>query len=256
MKKIILFALVSISVFQNSYSQSYERIKNHNLIFNCDIASGNPYTIAASSILTGLTNYYILNDAFFENSFAYGIYSTDTDNLKVKTLNPMGITARELFNNMQVGLKLGYQTYSPEFFNFGLYSSAHYKVEQFEVGYNDDNMDYHRAQRMLFGATALFSFGNMGQASRVIVEAGCRYSMRLGYTSPLGEEKKQLNNGLVSHYAVKFASRGLWQNIGIYADINHFDLWNDSYRDSKLKNVTIGITWTITPQQADSRRDE
>ena len=150
-------------------------------------------------------------------------------------------------------LKIGYQTYSPEFVNAGIYASAHYKLDQFQVGVDDDHMANHRAQRVLVGATALLSLGSMGQASRVIIEAGCRYSLGLAYKSPLGTDKKQLNDGLVSHFAIKLASRGMMQNVGIYADINHFNLWKDFRPNQKLNNMTFGLTWTITPQQVDER---
>lgn len=253
MKKIfILFIFFGFCI--NVFAQS-NRFKNHHFIFNGDIASGNPYTMAASSIVTGLANYYLLNDAFFENSFAYSLYTTNDDNLKVKTMNPTGLTAKELFNNIQVGLKLGYQTYSPEFINAGIYASAHYKLEQFKVGNNDDNMKKHKAQRALLGITGLVSLGSMGQASRVILEAGVRYSMSLAYQSPFGTKKDQLNNGITSHYAIKLASRGMWQNIGVYADIDHFNMWKNYESGKKLKSCTFGITWTITPQQVEDRKD-
>ena len=93
----------------------------------------------------------------------------------------------------------------------------------------------------------------MGQASRVIIEADCRYSLGLACKSPLGTDKKQLNDGLVSHFAIKLASRGMMQNVGVYADINHFNLWKDFRPNQKLKNMTFGLTWTITPQQVDER---
>lgn len=243
---LILSLFCATTIIQ---AQSDVRFKNHHIIFNGDIASGNPYVMAASSVLTGLANYHLLNDAFFENSFIYGIYSTNVDGLKVRTMNPMGLNASELFNNIQVGIKLGYQTYSPEFFNCGIYASAHYKLDQFKVGYNDDNMQKHRAQRILLGINALLSLGSMDQPSRVIIEAGLRYSLGLAYKSPLGNDKEQLNNGIVGHYAIKIASRGMMQNIGVFADINHFNMWKDLRPNQKLNNYTLGITWTITPQQ-------
>lgn len=166
----------------------------------------------------------------------------------------MGLSARELFNNVQAGFKLGYQTYSPEFVNFGIYASAHYKLDQFKVGYKSSDMDGHRAQRALIGATALISLGSMESPSRVIIEAGCRYSLGLSYKSALGDDKDLPSDGFVSHFAVKLASRGLLQDIGIYTDINHFNMWNDYKPGHKLNDVTFGIVWKITPQQADNRR--
>lgn len=124
MKKVLL-SIVALSMMTiGAVAQSNVHFKNHHLIFNGDLAFGSPYTAAVSSIVTGLANYYLLNDAFFENSFAYSTYSVNKDGVKAKTMNPMGITAKELFNNVQTGLKVGYQTYSPEFVNAGIYASA------------------------------------------------------------------------------------------------------------------------------------
>ncbi|MCD8296975.1 MAG: hypothetical protein LUC88_05320 [Prevotella sp.] len=223
------------------------------MISNIELASGSPYTFAASSIITGLANYYLLNDAFFENSFIYGLYTMNVDGLKARTMNPMGITASEFFNNIQAGYKIGYQTYNPEFFNCGIYASADYKLDQFKIGTDHDDMQRHRAQRILVGATALVSLGSMDKPTRIIIEAGCRYSIGLSYKSPMSDDNSQLNNGLISHFAVKVASRGMLQDIGIFADINHFNLWKDYNPGQKLKNITLGFTWKITPQQADKR---
>ena len=255
MKRIVLIAMAIMVFATSSQARREDKVKNHNIIFNGDLTAGNLYTFAASSVVTGLANYYLLNNAFFENSFAYNFYSTNVDGLDAKTLNPMGLTARELFNNLQVGLKFGYQTYRPEFFNYGIYGTAHYKTDQLKVGYDEENMSYHRAQRVLVGATALLSLGSMEKPSRVIIEAGCRYSLGFAYKSPISNDKDQLNNGLVSHFGIKLASRGLLQNVGVFADITHFNMWKNFLPNHKLKNWSVGFTWTITPQQADERKD-
>ena len=92
----------------------------------------------------------------------------------------------------------------------------------------------------------------MEQANRVIIEAGCRYSIGLNYKSSNPNNDLSLNNGLVSHFAIKVASRGMLQNLGVFADINHFNLWK-TQDGRKLNNYTFGLTWTLTPQQIDER---
>ena len=253
MKKLCILMLVMLNLYNTSMAKGKSHIRNNHLILNAEVASGSPYTFAVSSVITGLLNYYVLNDAFFENSYTYTFYSTNIDGLKARTMNPMGLTAREMFNNIQTGLKLGYQTYRPEFFNCGIYATAHYKMEQFKVGYDSDNMFNHRIQRVLVGATALVSLGSMKQPQRVIIEAGLRYSIPLTYKSPNGNGKSMLNEGYSSHYAVKIASRGMLQDIGIFADIDHFNLWKNYKPNHRLRDFSIGVTWKITPQQADER---
>ena len=78
MKKVLLSIVVWSMTVIGAVAQSNVHFKNHHLIFNGDLAFGSPYTAAASSVVTGLANYYLLNDAFFENSFAYSTYSVNT----------------------------------------------------------------------------------------------------------------------------------------------------------------------------------
>ena len=253
MKKYIFVLLCLLALPNMLSAQSDLRIRNHNLIFNAELNTGNVYSFAASSVVTGLMNYYLLKDDFFENSFVYSFYQTDIDGMKIRAKNPQGLAAYEVFNNLQGGIKIGYQTYRPEFFNFGVYASGHYKLEQFDVEENSLKSK-HQIQRVLCGATALLSLGSMEQASRVIIEAGLRYSIGVKYESPWGNDKSMLNNGLVSHFAIKVASRGMMQNLGLFADIGHFDLFKNLGSNQKVRDYVIGFTWTITPQQADDRR--
>ena len=37
--------------------------------------------------------------------------------------------------------------------------------------------------------------------------------------------------------------------------IDHFNMWKNYGSGKKLKNYTFGITWTITPQQVEDRKD-
>lgn len=249
---LLLFFL--LAVINSANAQRDNHIKNHNLILNADVGFGSPYTFALSSVATGLANYYLFNDAFFENSYIYSLYSAKPDGLKARTMNPMGLSAYNLFNNVQAGMKVGYQTYTPESFNFGIYGSVHYKLDQFEIGVDTDHMTRQRADRLLLGATALLSFGSMEEASRVIVEIGERYSLPLSYKSSFSDSIDQLNSGFISHFAIKLASRGLMQDVGVFVDVNHFNLWKDFRPDYKLNDVTFGISWKITPQQAGDRR--
>ena len=253
MKRIIIVAVAIMALATDLQAQRVEKIRNHNLIFNVDVTSGNVYAFAASSAVTGLANYYLFRSAFFENSFAYSFYSTNVSGLDARTLNPMGMTARELLGNIGVGLKLGYQTYHTGFFNYGAYATAHYKSDRLKVGYDSDSMTHHHAQRALLGGAALLSLGSMEQPSRVIVEAGLRYSLPIAYSSPESDDNIRQAGGLATHFGVKLASRGLLQNVGLFADIDHFSRWKNHPQGHKLKDWSIGITWTITCEQADNR---
>ena len=85
-----------------------------------------------------------------------------------------------------------------------------------------------------------------------MVEGGLRYSMVLDYKGPLANDKQDLRNGLVSHYAITVKGSNAIQNFGIFADINHFNLLKDD--QSKLNMITIGLMWSVTPGQSKSEQ--
>lgn len=247
MKKILSLVILTILCCCNIYGQQVEKIRNHNLIFNGEVAFGNLYSALVSSGVGAING--LLNTPFFENSLIESVYSTKANELTVKPMKYYGVTARDLFGDMQFGIKLGYQTYNSGFFNCGAYASAHYGLHQFNVETGMETQR-HRAQRALLGATARFSFGTMEQSTRVIAEAGIRYSMALAYKSPLSTDKDQMGSGLASHYSVMLAGPQYLQNVGIYVDVNHFNLWKDYGQGAKLNHYIVGITCTITIQQA------
>ena len=67
MKKILSSVILTTLCCCNIYGQQVEKIRNHNLIFNGDIAFGNLYSTIVSSGVSGAIN-GLLNTPFFENS--------------------------------------------------------------------------------------------------------------------------------------------------------------------------------------------
>lgn len=247
MKKFLSLFMVAALYCGNVQGQQEDVIRNHNLIFNGEIAFSNVYTWLVSSSAAGAIN-GLLNTSFFENSLIESVYSTKTDDLTVKPMKYYGATANDLFGDMQLGIKLGYQTYNPGFFNIGAYASAHYKLSQFRVE-TDRNTQKHRTQRALLGITTRFSFGSMEQSTRVIVEAGVRYNFALAYKSPMSTDKDQTRSGLSSHYALMLAGPRYLQDVGVFVDVNHFNMWKNTGYGEKLNHYTIGLTWRATIPQ-------
>lgn len=259
--KIILIILsgilCSIRTSAQEYAPSYH---SHNFYFHVEMNSGNIYPFAGWSILSG-----VLNSAFkynlFESGFAYDLFTGDNE--KTKYNSPIGFSAVNIFNHIQPGVKIGYYSdYINSPFNWGILATGGYKINQFQMYEMDDYVRQciHRAQ---IGAMMLLAFGKNGASTQAMIEIGAKYNIATKFKSGDITDSKALNNGVSSHFALKFGGAGWLQNIGVYADIDHYKLYNSSYeyngwkpfKDNNLKNITIGVCVTVTPSQAARRRD-
>lgn len=236
-----------------------DKAKSHNLYFRIDLASGNIYPVV-TSMATGLFNYW-LDQPLFETSYNYSFITAkyNDEKLDVKKYKFNGLTAHDLFNDVQVGIKLGYQTYSTELFNFGLYASGHYKIDQFQIkGAGDAGYCNHNIHRIQLGLNAFTSIGRMGDPLKVSIEAGCRYNIGCLYKNPYDNDTDMLNNGLCSHFALKFAGEGILQDFGVFANFNHYNLLKEKEiigGVNEIKGWSIGLTFSLTPQQIENKRD-
>lgn len=233
------------------------KARHPSFYYGIDLTYGNIYTFAVSSCITGVLN-YLVNDTVFENGYEYVFHNViPGSNFKKNSLT--GIKFNDLFNNFQGGVKVGYRTDFTGFTNVGIYGSAHYRLDNYFLSSSSvSEPESHRADRIYIGANLLLILGKIDYDFKVTIEAGLRYSLGVNYKSPYGQDLHQLNNGFISHYAIKFSGPSLLQNLGVFVDISHFNLLNEDYisnnirpyENIKFKPITLGITWTITPHQA------
>lgn len=243
-----LFYLMALFFMPNLVSGQIAR-DNH-LYFHVDFAAGNVYTAAFPSLATwGLNE--LTKSNIFESALEVPFYSTDGFDLEQYSM--VGYTAHDLFKDIHPSLKIGYQTRRMSDFNWGIYASGEYLMNQFKTQYSNLGYESNRLQRFLVGGSAFAVIGGVDKMYHFMIEAGCRYSMVLNYKGPLADGKNGINNGLVSHFAFKVTGAGVIQDFGIYADFNHFDLLKRD--DTKLKMFNIGIMWTVTPGQRKTRTD-
>lgn len=237
-----------------------DRAKDHNLYFHVEMTSGNIYPVV-SSMVTGLFNYW-LDRPVFETGYNYSFLSAkyEGSKLDVKNNSFNGITARELFNDIYVGVNVGYQTYKPQTFNFGFYASAGYKIDQFRIrGWEEADYGRHNIHRAQVGLTAFTTIGSLDNPLKVTVEAGCRYNIPVLYNSPYDDKAKSLESGLTSHFAVKFAGEGVLQDFGVFANFNHYNLLDKEKclgPVNELRRWTVGLSFSLTPTQISNKRSE
>ncbi len=239
MKKILILAL-SLMAVEQTYSQSH-------LYYKLDVGTNHIYSFAVANLATGWLN-ALTDRMLFDNAYSY-TYLNDLDNTgyKSKQYSITGITAREFFSDVTAGAKIGYQSASPEVFNWGLFASAHYRVNQFKSSINNIDDELHNdIQRLLLGGGILLSFGDIESSTRLTFEAALRYEMPLSYKGLYGNSTNLLNKGLSSHFAIRVNGYGVLQGLGIYADIPHYEIFKDR-ESGNLKMYTFGIIYTITP---------
>lgn len=252
----ICILLSSVNVIGQNYTPNYH---SHNFYLHVEMNAGNIYPFAGWSILSGALN-SALKYNLFESGFAYDLY-TGTGN-KTKNNSPIGFNAVNIFNHIQPGIKLGYYSdYINSPFNWGILATAGYKINQFKLD-NFGSYTRQNIQRMQLGALLLLAFGKNGASTQAMIEVGARYNIATNYKGGDIHDKNALTNGLSSHFALKFGGSGWLQNIGVFADFDHYTLYNKEYEingvkpfiNNNLKNITIGVCVTVTPSQADRRR--
>ena len=235
-KSKIILTLLCLLIFIDVKAQK-------NFYHRIDIGSSNIYTFVLSNIATGFANYYS-NDILFDNSYIYTLYSGD---FRTKGLNPMGISVREIFNDAFAGVKLGYHSESLNSFNWGVYGSAHYRINQVNAR-SKDTEEYHieRFQYLKPGVGVLLTFGGIERDLIVQFEAAARYDIPINYKGIYGSETNNLNNGISSHYSLKFAGNKAF-SIGLFVDLTHYNLYKE--HNLKLKPFSFGAVFTITPKR-------
>lgn len=222
-----------------------------------DVGSSNIYTFVLSNLITGYANYFT-HDILFDNSYVYTIYGGEVDgeSVKTKAFNPMGITASDLFNDAFAGVKLGYKSDLMGAFNWGIYASGHFRINQFKVK-STDIEDYSKERFNYFkpGIGLLLTLGGIESRIKVEFEAAARYDFPVGYKGLWGTNAKDvLGKGLSSHYSIKVGGYS-WFSAGVFADLCHYDLYTNRQSNSSFKPYSFGVTFTITPKRGEDIYD-
>jgi hypothetical protein len=215
-----------------------------NFYHRIDVGTSNVYPFVISNIITGYANYYT-NDILFDDSYVYTLYSGD---LQTKAMNPMGVTASDLFNDVFAGVKLGYKTDNLSSFNWGVYLSGHYRINQIQTRI-DESADYTKEcfQYIKPGAGFLLTFGSVENKLTVELEGAVRYDIPLNYKGMFGDDKSEvMKSGLSSHYSLKFAGHHSF-SLGAFFDMTHYNIYKTSA--IKFKPYSFGVTITITPKR-------
>ncbi len=249
---MISLLIISTPLYGQGRRRNDGRAHHRNIYHKIEFGSGNVYGFGLLSCVSGVMN-YVLDDALSETRFEYPIYRSETavqDALSRQYL--LGVVPNDLLHDFHGGLKLGYQSYSPESFNWGVCLVGEYKREPYKWHVPDIETDG-LMTRALVGGNLMFRFGEMGMDSLISIELGLRYSYGLSHINDaLIATDKQLHNGLVSHYAIQIGGPGFFQDIKLYMDISHFKLVDCS--ELKMSPIYLGLSWIVSPRQSQMRK--
>lgn len=242
MKKILLLCLAG--------AISLVPAKAQHFYYKLDVGTSNIYSFAVANIATAwlnkATDRMLFNAAY---TYTHPAVSGASPELKARNCNVAGITARDVFADITTGAKLGYQSFSPGMFNWGIFGSAHYRINQFETKpAGADRYGHNNLHRLQVGGGLMLNLGEMESPTRVTVEAGLRYNIPVKGKDGAGTVPLEtLRKGLSSHYAVRINGKGALQGIGLYADIPHYKVWKMPADIANAKLYTVGLIYTITP---------
>ena len=263
---ILVLLILPIKLNAQAWLQEHQqevRISNPNLYFHVDLNSGNIYTMGVSTIVLGYLNYGLKRN-IFETAYMVDFLSAkqDGNTIKNKMFSPIGLRAADLFNTISPKLKIGYKSNNSGNANWGVYALANYKLHQFKLKFDDDDYDRMRYSRLGFGAGIIGIFGDLTAPYHVIIEGEAYYNIPLTFSTSFLDNHSinQLNRGLTSHFAIKFGGSNSFQNIGIFVDIDHFNLVNEKcnqehtpIKDLELRNISVGISLSVTLGQSEKR---
>ena len=148
---------------------------------------------------------------------------------------PYGFTSYDLFNDLELGLKFGWQ--GPES-PVGAYVYGAYSINQYKLRFlGEREYNKHKIQSFKIGLGVRISplqyiLEEYGWCP--IIELGTTYVNNFKYKGPNGSDKDQINNGIRTSYAagVKFGEDGQ-HSILVSFDMAHYNLFNKNYTPDK-----------------------
>lgn len=168
---------------------------------------------------------------FILYNYHYVKLEDNGETIDFKRNNPYGFTAYDLFNDIEAGIKLGWQgAQSP----IGVYVYGAYGINQYKLRFLGER-DYskHKLQSYRVGVGVRISplrFLLEDYEWCPIIELGTTYIGNFSYKGPNGSDRNQINNGMRSTFALgaQFGEEG---NVSVMLcmDMAHYDIFNRDY---------------------------
>ena len=157
-------------------------------------------------------------------------FKDNGENVDYKMGNPYGFTAYDLFNDLEVGVKFGWQgAQSP----IGAYVYGAYSINQHKMRFlGEQEYSKHKIQSFKAGIGVRISplrYLMDDYDWCPIIELGTIYVHNFMYKGPNGSDIEQLNNGMRTSYAIGVQFDEGEQTVLACMDIAHYNLFNKNY---------------------------
>ena len=231
------------------------------VVLGCSLSASaqyNPWVIGLHASSTSLyTNTVLsLGEVFVNNliaskmdgvtSYHFTVYNYhdlkmegDQGDIRVKRNTFYGLTAFDLFNDFEVGLKFGWHELTSP---FGAYLYATYGMNQYKIELPEDTgYKRHELQNIRIGAefelTPLVDNLPDGGVSPII-SVKTSYIKNFKYTGPEGFDLDMVNNGFRSTFAagVTYGEDGCYAAM-LYLDITHYNI----FKNLHTRDMNIGL---------------
>ncbi len=188
---------------------------------------------------------------FYGGSYRYQIFGIKEYNNKIKIDNGnyFGFKGKDLFSNIQCGLKFGW---APKISPFGIYVSCAYQYHRFEANFNKIGWNTYKLHSVRPGiGIRITPFLGLLEDDKwsPIAEVGTSYNYYFKNKGPYDNDKNQFNSGMISTFSV--GARSPYVSIVAGVEIDHYSLFNRDftidgffypYADVKTHNYTIFIS--------------
>lgn len=231
------------------------------LAMGCSLSASaqyNPWVIglhtSSTSLYTGtvlglgevFVNNLIANQMDGVTYYHFNVYNyhdlkmeSDLGDVRVKRNTFYGLTAFDLFNDFEVGLKFGWHELTSP---IGAYVYATYGMNQYKIQLpGDSDFERHELQNLRFGAELELTplVGNLpdGGVSPVI-SVKTSYIKNFKYSGPEGFCLDDFNNGFRSTFAagVTYGDDGCYSAM-LFVDVVHYNI----LKDLRTRDLNIGL---------------
>lgn len=176
----------------------------------------------------------------------------DGEKVKVDRGHYWRARSKDMFSNVQYGLKFGWQ---PELSPFGVYVSCAYQFDKFsaQLDPSTDQWNRYKVNSLRPGigvrvAPFMTLLEDCGWTP--LLELGTSYNYYFGGSAPYGNDKEQFNSGMISTFAIGVRSGGGYSITG-GVELSHYSMFNQDftpdgltypYRDVESSKLTIFLS--------------